>query len=502
MRVAGTADRRERRDLARGAALAGLSRLGALIEIVTQPLLIWLFGVPIYGIYVSLWAGIVLITTVTDLAMTNALQRVVPQLDDGPAHAAVRLAIAVTVGAAVLMALIVAWNADGIAALLSVAPEERASLPAAIRLFACALPLWMFVEVATSAVRARRAFGPEIRLRIFWEQIARMAFAIGFFVLGFGLFGLIAAHLASLALTAALCVPLLGRYFDISKLVRQPITRILARRLLWTGASLLPSNLSRRMLIHGPAVALGLLLPGTRGAEAAGLFEVARRISTVPYFVRQSFEYVLAPLSSANKSGGAEAVAPLYRLASRVTAALVLPLAALLIFGGRDVLSLYRPEVLAALPLLIVLVIGRTVDALAGPAQTIVEMTRHRGLPLLNSLIGLTVWGVLSLLLVPKLGELGMAAAVAAATAAVALSALIELPRAEFAPSPRWLARAILVFLAGAAGMGVAVFVLEGPVRFGALLALWAVATWLSLKVGLDDADKEALGGVARRLRL
>ena len=51
-------------------------------------------------------------------------------------------------------------------------------------MFAWALPLWTFIEIATSAARARRAFGPEIRLRIFWEQIARILFAVGFFLLG------------------------------------------------------------------------------------------------------------------------------------------------------------------------------------------------------------------------------------------------------------------------------------------------------------------------------
>jgi O-antigen/teichoic acid export membrane protein len=454
--MAETVDVGGRHELARGAALAGLSRLGALIEIVSQPLLIWLFGLSPYGVYVSLWAGIVLISTLTDLAMTNALQRVVPQLDDGPAHAAVRLAISVAVGAAVLAALLLWFNADAIARHISAASEDRAVLPLAVGLFAWALPLWMFIEVATSAARARRAFGPEIRLRVFWEQVARVMFAVGFFPTGLGLLGLVAAHLASLALTCAMCGPLLRRYFTLSRLMKEPITGALARRMLSTGASLLPSNLSRRALIQGPALGLILMLPGGRGAEAAGLFEVARRISTVPYFVRQSFDYVLAPLSSSTASGGAVAIAPLYQFASRVIAALVLPLSALLIFGGRDVLSIYRPEVMAALPLLIILVVGRTFDALAGPAQTVIEMTGHRGLPILNSLIGLAVWLPLSLFLVPKLGGFGMAVAVACATVAVALSALIELSHKGVATFANGHFRAFAVCVAGASAMSLA----------------------------------------------
>src|SRR3546814_16060290 len=86
--------------------------------------------------------------------------------------------------------------------MVSAGPEDRDALPQAIRLFVWALPLWTFIEVATSAARARRAFGPEIRLRIFWEQMARILFALGFFAVGFSSLGLMIAHLASLTLPA------------------------------------------------------------------------------------------------------------------------------------------------------------------------------------------------------------------------------------------------------------------------------------------------------------
>ncbi len=38
-----------RGDVARGAGLAGLSRAGALIEALAQPLYTWLFGIATYG---------------------------------------------------------------------------------------------------------------------------------------------------------------------------------------------------------------------------------------------------------------------------------------------------------------------------------------------------------------------------------------------------------------------------------------------------------------------
>src|SRR5206468_1216586 len=212
--------------------------------------------------------------------------------------------------------------------------------------------------------------------------------------------GLVLAHLGSLALTAALCVPLLARFYDPKRLLRARLRRADFRLLLVTGVALLPANVSRRLLVDAPAVMINLLIPGGRGAVAAGLFQIARKIATLPLSVRQAFQYVMAPLAAHQARAGRAEIAPLYHFASRVSTALVVPLAGLLAFAGRDILSLYRPEAMAALPLLAILVAARAAEAIVGPATPIVEMTGHRLLPLLNSLIGAAVWILLSLLLV------------------------------------------------------------------------------------------------------
>jgi O-antigen/teichoic acid export membrane protein len=492
-----------RDEVARGAGLAGLARMGALIEAVSQPLYTWLFGLATYGIYVVLWGAVNLVANVIDFSMTSALQRVVPNEGDEGAHAAVKFALLVSVLPAILFALAVSLLAGRVAAVFSAAPEDAARLPQAVAMFVWALPLWTFIEVATSAARAKRAFGPEIRLRIFWEQVARIAFALGFFLLGARSIGLMAAHLCSLALTALLAVRLLGRYYDLGLLLRAPIRAPLARSVFVTGLALLPSNLSRRLLIDAPPVVLNLMLPGARGASAAGLFEIARKISTVPHIVRQAFQYVLGPLSSAQARVDRAAIAPLYRFASRVSTALVVPLGGLLIFAGADILSVYRPEVRDALPLLWILVAARVFEAIVGPAATIVEMTGHRLLPLLNSVVGVALWAGLAFLLTPRLGSLGMAIAVAAGTLVSAYAATIELRISDrLSPFDRKLFQGLAVAAAGFALMAGAEALTGGPARFASVLLLWAATSWLALRYGLTREDRLALGGLSRRLRL
>jgi O-antigen/teichoic acid export membrane protein len=477
--------------------------MGALIEALAQPLYTWLFGIATYGIYVVLWGAVSLATNLVHLSMPLALQRVVPKEEDAAAHGAVKLALLIALVPSTLIAMAVSLNASAVASIFSAAPEDAPHIPQAVAMFVWALPLWTFVEVATSAARARRAFGPEIRLRIFWEQIARILFALGFFALGAGSVGLMAAHLCSLAITALLCVRLLGRYYDLNLLVRAPLPPGLARNLILSGVGLLPSNLARRALIDAPPVVLNLILPGARGASAAALFEIARKISTVPLIVRQAFQYVLGPLSSAQAHADRAEVAPLYHFASRVSTALVVPLAGLLVFAGVDILSLYRPEARAALPLLFILVGARAIEAIVGPASAIVEMIGHRALPLLNAFIAIALWIGLAAWLTPAYGALGMAIAVGAATIGSSYAATIQLQLSDgLNPFDRKLVQGLALALAGCALMALAEYLLRGPARFAACAALWAATSWLTLRYGLTRDDRLALGGLSRRLRL
>ena len=105
-----------RGEVARGAGLAGLSRAGAFIEALAQPLYIWMFGLAAYGIYVVLWGAINLLTNLLDLSMTSALQRIVPtRSEETEVHGAVKLALLVTILPSLLVALLVALNAEAVA---------------------------------------------------------------------------------------------------------------------------------------------------------------------------------------------------------------------------------------------------------------------------------------------------------------------------------------------------------------------------------------------------
>jgi O-antigen/teichoic acid export membrane protein len=496
-----------KQDVARGAGTVLLSRLGALIEIVTQPAFTWLFGLPTYGIYIMLWSAVSFVSNTVDLGFTGALQRIVPQADDETrAHSTLKLALIVGVLPSLLTALLVTLAAGPISRQINAAPQDQAELALVVAMFAWALPLWTFIEIATAALRARRVFGPEVRLRIFWEQVVRLVLALAAFAIGLRTLGLFVAHLGSLLVTAALSLRLIARYYDLELLRSAPLDRAMLRRLLGIGTALSPAYMARRLYSDLPTVLLNFMLPGAAGASASGLYGIAHKIATAPQIVRQTFLYVMAPLASAQARHDRSAVQPLYAFATRLSTMLVIPLSATIVLLGEPILALFAPEARAALPILVVLILARTAETCVGPASPILDVMGHRRWILLNAFSGVAIWLVIAFLAVPRWGSIGMATSVGIGLVTAALLALVELrivDRLDALSKRLWIGLAVSA--ATVAVMWRADHLAEPyghVVETVVVLLLFPPALWLGLRFGLSRSDREALQPYARRLGL
>lgn len=496
------------RSVARGLGTTVLARLGAVVEIVAQPLYVLMFGLAGYGLYAVLWAAINLIENIFDLGMTSAMQRTVPQsASDADAAAALRTAMIFGVGPCIAVAALIAVFAAELAPLLNVAAKDRDLVTPAIRIFVWALPLWAFVEIATSALRARMVFGAEIRLRIVWEQVMRLVFAGLFFADGLGLKGLFIAHLCSLAVTAGLAVRLLARHYSFADLWRGPWASEIARNTFWAGLSILPSNIVGRLFSDAPALILNLLLPGAAGAAAAGLFTIARKLSSVVQLVRIAFTYVMAPLAASAERQDRGQVADIYAYATRLISVIALPLAAALAAGSSSLLSLFGDQAQGAQAALITLLFARAAEAVLGisaPVLQVVAAFRHQ---LTASIFGIAVALGTGWLVVGHLDPLtGVTVATAAGLIMMAAIPTLQLAITEKlhpfdAQFPAVALRGLLV--TAAAGV-VALFVGRLPDMIALpLIALVAVASiWVALRFALPIADRASLGKTGRALRL
>ena len=110
------------------------------------------------------------------------------------------LSISLSVSCLVSIGLVLA--APLLANTLNANERDTQHLVNIIQIYAWAVPVWCLIDVATAAIRARRVFGPEIKVRVFYEQGFRLVFGSVFCFLGYLSYGLFIAHLIGLVFTA------------------------------------------------------------------------------------------------------------------------------------------------------------------------------------------------------------------------------------------------------------------------------------------------------------
>jgi O-antigen/teichoic acid export membrane protein len=495
------------KDVAKGAGTTLLARLGAVLEVIAQPLYVLMFGLAGYGLYAVLWSAINLAENCLDMGMTAALQRVVPQAHSRDDEAkALRAAFILGIGPCLLAAATASLCAPWIAPLFNAAPADAARLSHTIALFAWALPLWAFIEISTSALRAKRVFGAEIRLRIFWEQVIRLLLATALFGLGFETMSLFYAHLVSLAVICGLCVRLLARHFDMRLVFRGHVTGPVFTETLKAGLAVLPVNLVARLFGDGPPLALNWLLPGASGAAAGGLYSIARKVSSLIQVVRMAFSYVLAPLASAATKGRAGEVRNIYAFATRVSFAIAVPAGIVLAAGGPSILRLFGNEAEVALPALVILVLMRVFEAVVGAAGPIQQVTGGYKSQLSGSVAGLAAAILLGVALMPEGALTGMALAV---SLGVVVSTALPLAQLHLfqklhpfeTPFVRVAVRATLIALGGL-GVALLITLLPHPAQLPLVLVVLLAALWCSARYALPLDDRLTLGKTGRALRL
>jgi O-antigen/teichoic acid export membrane protein len=487
--------------MASGVGHALLGRLGALVEIVSLTVFAALYGTSILGIFVTLWAVLRIAAALGEFAMTTALQRYIPRAGSSDeASKILSFALAISLSLAIAIAS-VAWAfAPQLAGLINASDADAPQLANIISVYVWVLPFWTMIKVLSASVRAKHKFGPEIRIRIFYEQGLRLAGGVAFYFAGFHKLGLFYAHLVSVMIAAGMAVQLASRFYRI-RLFQIPDNK---GEILSFAAHMMPANLVKRVNSELPTLALNMMLPGVNGANAAAYFSIARKIVSTLQVVRQSFEYVLAPFASQKVAEDKhDELQDMYAFSLRLIAAIIIPLGFLLMMIRNDLLGLlFSDAFMVASTAMVILAIGRIVEGLTGPASALIEMLGHKSLPLINGALGTAVLLYLLWWLIPQMGINGAAIAAAAGLNVIAILSMLE---AAFIyrlnPYTAAVFRAIAVALTGSSAVAIGFpYVLDlGPIA--AIIYAIAgvlVSLGITIRYALDSYDRLAMGRIGR----
>lgn len=493
--------------VAKSAGKAFLGRLGALIDIVSLAVFGWLYGAATMGIFFTLWAVVRIGTRFTEFGMPPALQRFVPE-NDCPDRAAsiVKSALTITLLISTSLSLLISIFAPELAGYVNADEADAVHLVGIIRVYAWVLPFWTALEVLTASVRAQRRFGPEIRVRIFYEQGLRLIAGIALYYAGFHSTGLFYAQLFSVTVATMLALRLSAQFYDYRIVLRAPFDWALTRKMLSYSSAVMPAYVIKDLHSEVPVLLLNQILPGVQGAEAAGLYGTARRIASVLIVVRQSFEYVIAPFATAKKAAqDHDALQEMYAFSTRLICCLIVPLGALLLLIRHELLLAFAPEFAAAAGVILILALGRMAEALMGPACSLIEMLGHRFLPLFNGLVGVVTLVTLQYLLAPTYGAMG--AAIAAAVA-INVTSLLSLLEGYFIynlqPYQKSLIKPFSIALASTALMAWLEDLARPAGNLAEMTAAWLgffITMTLVVRYGFRPEDVRALGRLGRWLK-
>jgi len=156
-----------------------------------------------------------------------------------------------------------------------------------------------------------------------------------------------------------------------------------------------------------------VMIGSLSGTTAAGMYAVARKISSLPSFFLAAVNSVLAPMIAGNLQSSRAELQRTVSLGVMVISLSSVIFAAVLVIWGKPILSLFGAEFSGAYLLLVILIIGQLVNAIAGPVGLLLNMTGHQND--VAKVLGVSAITNIALnaVVIPSYGAMGAAVATA-----------------------------------------------------------------------------------------
>lgn len=394
--------------LARGASLFLLVNVaGTAVSFGLHVLLARRLGVEPYGTYVYVHSWMLLLLVLCRAGMGTASLRYVAafcaQQDWPSLRGFLRTGHVVVATASVVVATATALSVLGLG--------ER--LPDALRgtfLVAClTLPVYAFLQLWSHVLRGfKRVLASQLPASLFQPALLAVLVLLAVQLRSDALDAAQAMGLTLASGAAAAAIAWRSLRHSIPAQVRTAPARSEARAWLAVAAPLLVYNALLVLHERTDVVLVGSLL----GSAETGVYAAASRVANVIAFGLTAMNAWAAPLiADLHARGDREGLQRLVRLAARGIFAFTLPVAVAVVLFAEPVLGVFGGEFVRARTALVILVLSQVVNALVGPVGFLMTMTGRQTLAawILGAHAAL-LFG-LNLLLIPRYGIEGAAAA-------------------------------------------------------------------------------------------
>jgi O-antigen/teichoic acid export membrane protein len=384
--------------------------VSAGLAYLSQILLARWMGGSDYGVYVYVWTWVLLLGSMMDFGIAVSAQKLIPQYRASGEHALLRGFLSGSRWMTLVVSSVISALLAGIVRISTPWIEPGTVLP----LYIGCLTLPAFVVANTQDGIARSH--DWMRLGLMPQFVVRQSLIIGFtagaLALGFNL-GATAAMLAS---AAAVWIAMIGQMMVMNRRLRATIERGPKTYDFrgWLAVSL------PILMVEGFYLLLSytdvLLLQQFRSSEEVGVyFAVVKTLALV------SFIHYAMAATTAHRFAEYHAAGDRARLSAYVAHAIqwtfwpsVAATAALLAFG-KPLLWLFGPQFIAGYDIMFIAAIGLVVRSAIGPVERLLNMLGHQHVCALAYASAFVMNVVLCVVLIPRFGGHGAAAATSTA---------------------------------------------------------------------------------------
>lgn len=363
-------------------------------------------GTEEFGLYAL---GVTIFNTLLLVAIagidTGTIKFVSEYRTQGQAESA-RRAIATAVVLVTGLGLIAALGLLLSAAPLSVQLYGKPELTTVLLWFALALPCALLGSLLLSSMQAMQTVRYTVGIKYLWEPIGKWVLAGLALWGGFGLGGVICGFAVTFAVSAVLAIGALVRRgwltaHDFAGIDRQEVHTFATFCL-----PLVVANLFGVLAPRADIMILGYWV----SSHDVGLYLAAFQTAAILALILGAFDAVFAPtISQAWAAKDRSTFQESYELVHRVALTATVPLCVLLVLFADDVLSIFGVGFAAGGPILVILTVGHLVNASSGCANTVLLMTGHSRVVLVNTVVYGTLLIGATAAMIPLWGPVGAA---------------------------------------------------------------------------------------------
>lgn len=387
----------------------GVNILGTCAKVLKSGsfvLLTRVFGAEVFGLYMLSWSVIDLAAKIGNFGLDRGVLRFVLLHRHNGNTRAVYETMSQAFAISVLVSGVIGIGLFFAAPIISQRVFSKPEMTGMLTLLALCLPFIAILNIGLSVPKAHKIMKYDAYIRGISDPLVMFSVACIAFLLGWKLIGIAAGQVATMAVSAVLAIFVFTRFYSWRRCLAELKSLTFWTPLTQFSIPVMGYEFVYILMIRLDALMVGYFLP----ALQVGIYAIAIEIALMTKKVRQWFDPIFGPIiAELYYLKDMERLEHNFALVARWILTINLCFLAVVLLIGRDLLTLFGPEFGAGFVVVVLLACSQVIYASIGSGDTMLIMSGHPYITLVNSLIALVLNFLVNLWLIPKFNMVGAA---------------------------------------------------------------------------------------------